>query len=85
MGISSNAPGLKGCMLSRRQGAVLFELRRAMDLAELFLGEGDLEQARAVLAPVVESFHEHREGRDYRRAQGLLDQAKASIEMLAAA
>jgi tetratricopeptide (TPR) repeat protein len=65
--------------LSRRQGAGLFELRTATDLAELFLGEGDLEHARAILAPVVESFHEHREGRDYRRALGLLDQAKASI------
>jgi predicted ATPase len=65
--------------LSRRQGASLFELRTAMDLAELFVGERDLERARATLAPVVESLHEHREGRDCRRALRLLDQAKASI------
>jgi hypothetical protein len=65
--------------LSRRQGAGLFELRTAMNLAELFVGERDFERARAILAPVVDSFREHREGRDYRRALGLLDQAKASI------
>lgn len=65
--------------LSRRQGAGLFELRTAMDLAELFVGERDFERARAILAPVVESFHEHQKGRDYRRALGLLDQANASI------
>ena len=65
--------------LSRRQGAGLFELRAAMDLAELFVSERDLERARVTLAPVVESFHEHREGTDYRRALELLHQAKASI------
>jgi ATP/maltotriose-dependent transcriptional regulator MalT len=65
--------------LSRRQGADLFELRTAMDLAELFVGERHFERAHAILAPVLEGFHEYREGNDYRRALGLLDQARACI------
>jgi ATP/maltotriose-dependent transcriptional regulator MalT len=62
--------------LSRRQGAGLFELRTAMDLAEFLMDRRDSKRAHAILAPAVESFCEHREGRDYQRALGLLHKLK---------
>lgn len=70
---------LQGALaLSHRQGAGLFELRTATDLAELFVGDGNAKRARVILAPLVESFHENREGRDYRRGLGLLHGAEAA-------
>ena len=62
--------------LARRQGATLFELRAAIDLAELFVSNGDSKRARDILAPVVESYREHREGADYRLALATLNKIR---------
>jgi class 3 adenylate cyclase/tetratricopeptide (TPR) repeat protein len=56
---------------ARRQGAGLYYLRSARDLARL-LGEGDRRQAIELLAPVVESLTEHRAGLDYQESVELL-------------
>jgi predicted ATPase len=62
--------------LARSQGAGLFALRAALDLAETFIGDFDSDRARDVLAPVLETYREHRDGADCRAALALL--AKAS-------
>ena len=64
--------------LARRQGATLFELRAAIDLAELFVSNGDSKRARDILAPVVENYREHREGADYRLALATLNTIETS-------
>jgi class 3 adenylate cyclase/tetratricopeptide (TPR) repeat protein len=64
--------------LARCQGATLFELRAAMDLAEMFVRNSDSRPARDVLAPIVETYREHREGEDYRLSIALLDKIAAS-------
>ncbi|HUH86274.1 MAG TPA: adenylate/guanylate cyclase domain-containing protein [Stellaceae bacterium] len=56
---------------SRHQGAGLYHLRSARDLARL-LGEDDRRLAIELLAPVVERFAEHRGGLDYRQSAELL-------------
>jgi class 3 adenylate cyclase/tetratricopeptide (TPR) repeat protein len=63
--------------LAHRQGATLFELRAAMDLAELFVGDRDCRRARAILAPVLASYCE-REGADYHLAAALLNKMETS-------
>jgi hypothetical protein len=54
-----------------RQGAGLYHLRCARDLARI-LSDDDRRQAIDVLAPAVEGVTEHREGLDYREAVELL-------------
>jgi hypothetical protein len=39
--------------LAQRQGTVLFALRAALDLAELFIGDYDSNRAHDILAPVL--------------------------------
>jgi class 3 adenylate cyclase/tetratricopeptide (TPR) repeat protein len=57
--------------LAESQGAGLFALRAALDLAELFTGDNDRDRARDILAPVMETYHEHRDGADFRAALAL--------------
>ena len=64
--------------LACHQGAGLFELRAAIDLAELFVANGDSKRAGDILAPVVETYLEHREGADYRSALALLNKIRTS-------
>ena len=61
----------KAIETARRQGAGLYHLRAARDLARL-LAEDDRRQAIALLAPAVESFVEHRNGLDYQESAALL-------------
>jgi hypothetical protein len=49
-----------------------------MDLAELFVDNRESERARGILAPIVESYREHREGADYRLALALLNKIETS-------
>jgi class 3 adenylate cyclase len=56
---------------ARHQGAGLYYLRSARDLARL-LGEGDRCQAIELLAPAVEGHAEHRAGLDYQESLELL-------------
>jgi len=60
---------------ARRQGAELYHLRAARDLARL-LAEDDRQQAIELLAPAVESFVEHRNGLDYQESAALLRQLR---------
>jgi class 3 adenylate cyclase/tetratricopeptide (TPR) repeat protein len=56
---------------ARRQGAGLYHLRSARDLARL-LGEHDRRQAIELLAPAIERFADHRAGLDYQESAELL-------------
>ena len=56
---------------ARHQGAGLYHLRSARDLARL-LAEDDRQGAIELLAPVVEGFAEHRQGLDYQESVELL-------------
>jgi len=61
---------------ARRQGAGLYHLRSARDLARL-LAEDDRGQAIELLAPVVERFAEHRLGLDYEESAELLQELRS--------
>jgi ATP/maltotriose-dependent transcriptional regulator MalT len=56
---------------ARRQGAGLYHLRSARDLARL-LAADDPRHATELLAPAIERFAEHRGGLDYRESVELL-------------
>jgi class 3 adenylate cyclase/tetratricopeptide (TPR) repeat protein len=56
---------------AHRQGAGLYHLRSARDLARL-LGEDDPHRAIEILAPAVERLTEHRAGLDYQESVELL-------------
>ncbi|MEH2590919.1 ATP-binding protein [Bradyrhizobium sp. AZCC 1721] len=59
--------------LSRRQGAVAWELRTAIDLAELFAARDRRKEARLLLLPVLEKFVEGSDTADIRAAKQLLE------------
>jgi predicted ATPase/DNA-binding winged helix-turn-helix (wHTH) protein len=58
--------------VSRRQGALGWELRTAVDLAALLASRGEPESARAVLRPVLERFVEGPDTLDVQAATRLL-------------
>jgi tetratricopeptide (TPR) repeat protein len=58
--------------LAQSQGAGLFALRAALDLAKLFSEDNDRDRVCYILAPVLETYREHRDGADCRAAQALL-------------
>jgi tetratricopeptide (TPR) repeat protein len=58
--------------LSRRQGAMAWELRTSIDLAALRADQGRTQDARALLGPVFARFHEGSDTADVRAAQELL-------------
>jgi predicted ATPase/DNA-binding winged helix-turn-helix (wHTH) protein len=60
--------------VAKRQGALFWELRSALSLARMRIGQDRQEDARAVLAPVYEKFTEGFEITDLRDARALLDQ-----------
>jgi predicted ATPase len=57
---------------SRRQGALAWELRTAVDLAALWSRQGQPERARSLLQPVFEQFTEGSDTADLKAAQRLL-------------
>jgi predicted ATPase len=59
--------------LARQGQARAWELRAATSLARLWLQQGWIEAARAVLAPVYSSFTEGFNTADLKEAQALLD------------
>src|SRR5882724_2775322 len=64
--------------LARRQGALFWELRSALSLARLRIGQDRRADARAVLAPAYEKFAEGFETADLRNAGAMLEQLSAS-------
>ncbi len=58
--------------LSRRQGALAWELRTSTDLAALWVQRGRLESARELLQPVLEQFVEGSDTADVKAANSLL-------------
>jgi predicted ATPase len=58
--------------LSRQQGASAWELRTAIDLASLYVSQGQSERGRALLAPVFGRFTEGFDTADLRAAEHLL-------------
>jgi len=58
------------------QGARLLELRAAMSLARLRVSQGRTGEARALLAPVYESFTEGAHCAHLKAAAALLDQLR---------
>jgi predicted ATPase len=63
--------------LARRQGALFWELRCALSLARLRIGQDRPGDARAVLAPAYEKFAEGFEIADLRHAGAMLEQLSA--------
>jgi DNA-binding winged helix-turn-helix (wHTH) protein/predicted ATPase len=59
--------------IARRQQARSWELRTAMSLAQLYQRQGKQEEARALLAPIYNSFTEGFDTVDLREAKALLD------------
>jgi predicted ATPase len=57
---------------SRSQGAHLYLLRAARDLARLIVEDADPDRACKLLQPIVEDFPEHRNGSDLRETAELL-------------
>ena len=57
---------------ARRQGALLYLLRAARDLARLLAEDADPHGARELLQPIVDDFPEHRNGPDFMEAAELL-------------
>ena len=64
--------------LARRQGALFWELRSALSLARLRIGQDRRGDARAVLAPAYQKFAEGFEIADLRNAGAMLEQLSAS-------
>ena len=60
--------------LAQRQGAKIFELRAALDLARLWRDQGKVQQARELLAPVYGWFTEGFDTRDLKEAKALLEE-----------
>jgi predicted ATPase/DNA-binding winged helix-turn-helix (wHTH) protein len=58
--------------VARQQGALLWELRAALSLARLRIGQGRPDQARADLEPVYQRFTEGFDAVDLREAEDLL-------------
>jgi tetratricopeptide (TPR) repeat protein len=58
--------------MSRQQGARTCELRTAVDLAAMLVGQGHLESARASLRPVLDQFPDGSDTNDLRAARRLL-------------
>jgi ATP/maltotriose-dependent transcriptional regulator MalT len=63
---------MRSLELSRRQGARAWELRAAIDLAALLVGQGRSENARGLLQPVFEQFVEGTDTADLKAAERLL-------------
>jgi predicted ATPase/DNA-binding winged helix-turn-helix (wHTH) protein len=63
--------------LARRQGALFWELRSALSLARLRIGQDRPGDARAVLAPAYEKFAEGFKIADLRHAGAMLEQLSA--------
>jgi predicted ATPase len=59
--------------LAGRQGALFWELRNALSLARLRIGQDRKTDARRILAPVYGAFAEGRPIADVREARALLD------------
>jgi predicted ATPase len=63
---------MRSLALSRRQGARAWELRAAIDLAELLAAHGQRESARDLLQPILAQFKDHEGTTDLRSAARLL-------------
>jgi predicted ATPase/DNA-binding winged helix-turn-helix (wHTH) protein len=63
---------LRALELSRRQGALAWELRIAIDVATLMAGRGEIDRAREVLRPVFAHFVEGLDTADLKAAERLL-------------
>jgi predicted ATPase/DNA-binding winged helix-turn-helix (wHTH) protein len=59
--------------IAREQGALFWELRAAMDLAQLRVTQDRPHDARQILAPVYDRFTEGFETADFRAARAMLD------------
>jgi len=67
---------LRALAIARSQGTKMVELRAAMSLSRLLAGEGEPDDAHAILSPVYESFTEGFEQRQLREARALLAQLR---------
>ena len=63
---------LKALAISRKQGARWLELRAARGYAHFLAARQRLDEARAVLSPVLQSITEGKETMDYLYAENLL-------------
>jgi predicted ATPase len=68
----AEASFIKSLEWSRRQGARSWELRTAIDLAQLWANCGRPEDGRTLLQPILEQFSEGRDTADLQTAERLL-------------
>jgi len=68
----------KALTTASAQRAKALELRAAMDLAAVWVEEGDREEAIKVLTPVYDWFTEGFETQDLKQARALLDQLRST-------
>jgi class 3 adenylate cyclase/tetratricopeptide (TPR) repeat protein len=64
-------------VLAREQGALLWEVRSATDLAKLLVGQGRSDAARSALAPIVARMNEGHAIRDFSSARELLQELRS--------
>ncbi|MGX9961683.1 ATP-binding protein [Roseomonas sp. F4] len=70
---------LRAVKLARASGARMFELRAALDLADLWLQDDRSDEALALLAPICDRFDVATAGRDFLRAKRLLAQTRREL------
>jgi predicted ATPase len=63
---------LASLCLARQQGALALELRAALSIAHLYVGQDRLDEARGILAPVYDRFTEGFDTSDLKAANDLL-------------
>ena len=68
---------LEAIKAASAQGAVLFELRAARDLAQSWAVRGERQKASDLLSPVYERFAEGRDTRDLIEAKALLEELRS--------
>ena len=67
--------------VARQQQAKSWELRAAMSLARLWRDQGQVQQARELLAPVYGWFTEGFDTRDLKKAKVLLEELEAELHV----
>jgi len=70
----------RSLQIARQQQARSLELRTAMSLAHLYKRQGKRDDARALLAPIYESFTEGFDTADLREAKALLDELSSRVK-----
>ena len=64
---------------AHRQGALSWELRAATSLARLWVGQAQIDEAIALLAPVYDRFTEGLDTADVKAVKALIDDMRGDV------